>query len=98
IGKILFECDANPSCQHSFGVDAKLCLEKSRAAIAKALGAQKKEIYFTSGATESNNLVIQGVIHAWSEKHPKQIPHVISSPLEHASVYAPIQTAAKQGL
>ncbi len=97
IGNILFECDANPACQHSYGVDAKLCLEQSRGALARALGAKKKEIYFTSGGTESNNLVIQGVIRAWIEKHPDRIPHIISSPLEHASIYVPIQTAMQQG-
>ena len=45
------------------------------------------EIYFVDGGTEANNLAIYGVIDAYKKAHPEKKPHVITSSIEHASVY-----------
>lgn len=99
IGCVLFGCDANPSSPHSHGMSAKIWLEKSRAAVAQAIGKQKKEIYFTAGATEANNLMIHGVVKAARKSRlEKSGPvHVVTSVLEHASVYDPIRSLAESG-
>ncbi len=76
----------NASSVHSFGRDAKMALEKSREAIAKAIGAQSGEIFFTSGGTESDNFAIRGVAHA-ARKHGKN--HIVTSAAEHHAVLEP---------
>jgi len=74
---------ANPaSIQHSLGEQAELAVESARAEIAQHLNAQAKQIIFTSGATESNNLAIKGI--AFSPAH--QGKHIITSATEHKSV------------
>src|SRR5690242_3247417 len=62
------------SASHSFGAAAKDAVEDARAKIAAAIGAKAKEIVWTSGATESNNLAIRGV----AEKYAARGRHVIS--------------------
>jgi cysteine desulfurase len=68
---------ANPASPHQPGMAAFTLVERARARIAKFLGARKSEIYFTSGATEANNLAIKGVAGQG---------HVITSAVEHKSV------------
>ena len=58
--RTLFENFGNPSSQHSSGRKAKATLEKCRQKVANALGADRSEIYFVRGGTESNNLAILG--------------------------------------
>lgn len=72
----------NPSSVHAVGMRAKEVLEESRATIAGALGVEPGEVYFTSGATESNNLAVRGVCSARRDNPAK----IITSTLEHASV------------
>jgi cysteine desulfurase len=74
----------NPSSSHAPGRHAKDAVEKSRQTIADIIGATPQEIYFTSGATEGNNLALRGVI----QKHG--IKHVITSRLEHHAVLNPL--------
>ncbi|GMX58919.1 MAG: cysteine desulfurase NifS [Candidatus Microsyncoccus archaeolyticus] len=69
----------NPMSLHSFGREALKGVEEARGKIARFFNCEKEEIYFTSGATESNNWVIKGVVKASKEKNP----HIITSSIEH---------------
>jgi cysteine desulfurase len=70
------------SRNHEYGWTAEAAVEKARAQVASLIGASDKEIIFTSGATESNNLAIQGVAQMYKEKGR----HIITSPIEHKAV------------
>lgn len=72
----------NPSSLHRAGLDAQLAVDKARKAIAASIGADSSEIYFTSGATESNNLALRGISAAYGRKRRK----IVISSVEHASV------------
>jgi cysteine desulfurase len=70
------------SRNHSFGWDAESAVEKGREQVAAIIGASSKEIVFTSGATESNNLAIKGAVHFYKDKGK----HIITSKIEHKAV------------
>ncbi len=72
----------NPSSLHGKGHEAKIAVEEARAKIAGFIGASPGEIYFTSGGTEANNLVINGIALA----NRKKGDHIITSSVEHHSV------------
>jgi cysteine desulfurase len=72
----------NASSLHMAGQRAKKALEEARDAVARALGADPKEIYFTSGGTESDNLAIVGVARAQAQRGR----HLITSTIEHHAV------------
>lgn len=69
----------NPMSLHSFGREALKGIEQAREKIARFFNCEKEEIYFTSGATESNNWVIKGVVDASKQSKP----HIITSSIEH---------------
>lgn len=72
----------NPSSLHTKGIEAEKLVKKSREIIADSLKADKNEIFFTSGGTESNNLAIRGYLQANRRKGK----HIITSTIEHPSV------------
>jgi len=79
---------------HSFGATAKQAIEKARRQIADVVNADKSEVIFTSGATESNNIAILG-LKEYAEKNNKK--HIITTAIEHKAVLEPIEHLAKQG-
>ncbi len=72
----------NPSSSHFVGIEAYEELESAREAVAKALSCQPKEIYFTSGGTESNNLAVKGV----ADKMKRRGKKIVTTAIEHPSV------------
>ena len=84
----------NPSSSHSFGASAKNALMGSREKVARVIGAEKpKEVIFTSGGTESNNLAIKGVAYRNKDKGN----HIITTTIEHISVINICKHLQKQG-
>ena len=95
--KIIQEClqvnYGNPSSLHKMGYKGKDYLKDSRETIAAILKCQPKEIYFTSGGTEGNNLAIKGAAQA-----KKRLGnHIITTKIEHASVLNPVKALEKEG-
>lgn len=83
----------NPSSLHRAGLDAQLAVDRARKAIAASIGADSSEIYFTSGATESNNLALRGISAAYGRKRRK----IVISSVEHASVDETASALEKNG-
>lgn len=84
----------NPgSTSHSFGDAARAAVEAARESIAGAIGASPREIVFTSGATESNNLAIRGV----AERQRRRGDHLISVTTEHRAVLDPLGRLERGG-
>ena len=83
----------NTSSLHTKGVEAEQYVREARAEIAKSLRVKEKEIIFTSGGTESNNLAILGTALA----NRRSGNHIITSCIEHASVYNTTAFLEEQG-
>jgi cysteine desulfurase len=84
----------NPSSVHSMGVDAKSAVENARGSVAQLVDAKNpKEIVFTSGATESNNLAIKGVAY----RNKAKGNHIISTTIEHMSILNTLKSLEKEG-
>lgn len=88
----------NPMSLHSFGREANEAVEKSRRKIADFFGSAPDEIIFTSGATESNNFAVKGTALAFSARHKKNKPHVITTQFEHSCVLSACKTLEQQGI
>src|SRR5262245_6512801 len=87
------EVFGNPHSVHEFGHAARDAVAAARASIAAAVGADAKEIVFTSGATESNNLAIRGV----AERERRRGDHIVSVTTEHKAVLDPLSRLARRG-
>ncbi len=85
----------NPSSRHVMGLRAKELLEESRATVAQAIGAKPEEIYFTSGAPESNNIAIEGTGRMRMRESGPGC--AITSELEHAAVTKPMRSLRRDG-
>ncbi len=89
------ELFGNPASRnHSFGWQAEDAVEKARKQIASLIGATSKEIVFTSGATESNNLAIKGVAEMYAEKGN----HIITAATEHKATLDTCKRLEKDGV
>ena len=84
---------ANPSSIHRAGSDVEKLVHEARKQIATHLGVHEKEVIFTSGGTESNNLAIQGIAYG----HRKRGNHIITSMIEHPSVLETCRQLEKAG-
>jgi cysteine desulfurase len=81
----------NPSTKSVYGKDARAGLDNARLQVARFLGCEPDEVVFTSGATESNNWVLQGVLTS------QERPHVVTSVIEHPSVGKTLDYLEKHG-
>lgn len=90
----LFENFGNPASRsHSYGWEAEEAVEKARAQVASLVKADPREIVWTSGATESNNLAIKGAAHFYQEKGK----HLITVRTEHKAVLDTMRELERQG-
>lgn len=90
---VLTQGYGNPSSLHQKGVEAEQYIRAAREKIARTLKCKEKEIFFTSGGTESNNLAIVGAVEA----NRRAGKHIITTAVEHPSVSAPMAWLQEQG-
>ncbi|HEX4131565.1 MAG TPA: aminotransferase class V-fold PLP-dependent enzyme [Pirellulales bacterium] len=84
----------NPgSVSHPFGWEAKEAVDQARESIAAAIGASGREIVFTSGATESDNLALRGI----AERQRRKGSHLVSVTTEHRAVLDPLERLGRRG-
>ena len=84
----------NPASRsHAWGWEAEAIVETSREQVAALIGADPREIVWTSGATESNNLAIKGVAHFYQGKGK----HIVTSKIEHKAVLDPCRQLEREG-
>ena len=83
----------NASSMYSISRSAKKALEYARTRVAKAINAENKEIFFTSGGSESDNLAIKGIAYANKNKGN----HIITTKIEHHAVLETCETLEKEG-
>lgn len=89
----LYEDIGNPLSRHFLGEKPGRALEEARVNVGNLIAASSEEIIFTSCGSESNNLAIKGVAHAYKKKGM----HIIASPIEHHSIIHPLKTLERQG-
>jgi cysteine desulfurase len=89
------EAFGNPhSVHHAYGREAEAAVEAARARVAALIGAEAREIVFTSGATESNNLAIKGA----ARFHRERRPHVVTCVTEHKCVLESVRRLEREGM
>ena len=84
---------ANPNSSHKAGLLAREQIDSSSTHIAKYFNCPKESVIYTSGSSESNNLVIKGIAERYKDKGK----HIIISPLEHSSIVAPCNYLSSHG-
>jgi cysteine desulfurase len=92
ISRFLAEQAGNPSSVHRSGQRARRMLEIARAQVGEIVGADARQVVFTSGGTESNNLAIFGAVSAATRRRK-----IISSEIEHSSILAPLAELERRG-
>lgn len=93
INRMLTQNFANPSSLHGPGIEAAKEIIAARQALANALSCEKEEIFFTSGATEANNLALFGAAEAGRRRGNR----IVISAIEHESVLQAADELEKQG-
>ncbi len=88
---------ANPSSVHRFGQSARQKIELARASVATLLGTHPRQIVFTSGGTESNNLAIHGILNNATPGTPGSPGTLITSRIEHSAIREPAEAFGKIG-
>ena len=83
----------NPNSLHKLGVESKNMIDKATNQIASIMGVKNEEIIYTSGSSESNNLAIKGICLMYQNRGK----HIITTDLEHSSIYGPIDYLLKLG-
>ena len=94
----LYEHFGNPSSAHSYGLAARQAVDKARSQVANLIGAEEHEIVFTSGGSESNNMVFQGMMALQGSADGVGEGHVITSQIEHPAVLEPCRHCASHGM
>ena len=79
---------------HSYGDEARAIVETARKQVASLLGLSSSEVFFTSGATESSNIAIQGLAE-YARRSGKR--HIITSSIEHKAVLETVRAMERQG-
>ena len=93
VGKVMCEDYGNPSSMHKKGVDAEKYVRESKEILAKLLKVQEKEIFFTSGGTESDNLALIGCARA----NCRAGRHLITTTVEHPAILNTMQYLESEG-
>ena len=91
--QVMLEDFGNPSSLHRLGIAAEKRIESARDTLAQVLSCPPESVYFTSGGTEGNNLLLQGAIRA----KRRQGRHVLTSAVEHPAVLETLQVMAEAG-
>jgi len=86
----------NPSSIHQFGRKAKNAIQKARKQVAALVGAEPNEILFTSGGTESNNTILNGVVKLQGSEPDRN--HIITSSIEHEAILRPCKEFENAGI
>ncbi len=92
LNRVFSRGEGNPSSVHRAGQAARRTLEHARNQVAKLIGSAPREIIFTSGGTESNNLAIEGVLRTAGGRRK-----VVTSAIEHSSILAPLLNLESRG-
>jgi cysteine desulfurase len=93
VGKVMCEDYGNPSSLHRKGVEAEQYVKQAKEIISKQLKVQPKEIFFTSGGTESDNLAVIGTAYA----NQRRGKHLITSCIEHPAILNTMQHLEEEG-
>lgn len=97
VAEAMRELWANPSSVHRFGQLARQRVELARQQIARLIGAQARDLIFTSGGTEANNLAIWGLLGSASPRLSEAEPTLITTKIEHSAVREPAEALVSRG-
>jgi cysteine desulfurase len=86
------------SAGHPWGWKAENAAERARLKVANLIGAKPNEVFFTSGATESNNWAVFGLVSKLREENPTEPIHILTSNVEHSSIKNSLEALTKQNV